>query len=80
MARNISGFLACAVAVFLCVADTALGEDMMKQDLSGMLGTPASKGGTNSAGDAKVDCMQKAEKETDSTKKSEMLKACDAMK
>jgi hypothetical protein len=85
MARYISGLTACAVAIFVFAADTVLGEDMMKQDMMGMiesgtLATNTSNGKATPTGETKSDCMQKAAAETDSAKKSEMLKACDAIK
>ncbi len=77
MRRLISGIAAGAVLAAVFAAAPVQAEDMMKSDILEAYTTPSEA--TPEAA-TKADCLQKAEMETDSAKKDEMLKACDAMK
>ncbi len=77
MRRLISGIAAGAVLAAVFAAAPVEAEDMMKSDILEAYTTPSD---ATPAAATKADCLQKAETETDSAKKDEMLKACDAMK
>jgi len=79
----VPGVAACALLAAVYGAAPVHAEDVMKSDILDTMSTeatqpdampaPATTAGT------KADCLHMAEMETDSVKKAEMTKACDAM-
>jgi hypothetical protein len=80
MTRYISTLPTALLLLSAFLTSVAWSEDMLKKDLMDSLIATGAKSVPTPTGGTKADCVQKAEQETDATKKSELMKICDAMK
>lgn len=81
MSKFISSLAAFGIVLGVS-ASGAFAEDLLKKETmetSGITEDAAHAAAAPAAAGNKADCVQKAEAETDATKKADMMKVCDAM-